>query len=169
VSEPACTRFLVLDRIAPFSLCMVVHNEVQKLMTETVKRGWWSRNWKWAVPLGCSLPILACAGFIVFVVSLTFGVMKSSDAYKDAVARARASAAVTTALGTPLEEGFFVSGEVNVRNGSGQADLEIPISGPKGSGVIHAVGVKTGGKWDYTTLEVEVKQTGARINLLANE
>jgi len=138
-------------------------------MTATAKPNWWSRNWKWTVPLGCALPIIACAGFIVLVVSVTFGLMKSSDAYKDAVARARASAAVTAALGTPLEEGFFVSGEVNVRNGSGQANLEIPISGPKGSGVIHVVGVKSSGKWTYTTLEVAVKQTGTRIDLLTNE
>ena len=48
---------------------------------------------------------------------------------------------------------------------SGEADIAIPISGPKGQGTIHAVAKKSAGEWTYTTLEVEIKETGKRIPL----
>ena len=39
------------------------------------RRSWWSRNWKWALPVGCLLPVLLCGGggalfFFVFGLSI---------------------------------------------------------------------------------------------------
>lgn len=92
--------------------------------------------------------------------------MKSTDVYKTAVARAKSDSAVTEALGTPIEEGWFMTGKTNVEGTSGEADIGIPISGPKGKGTIYAVAKKTAGRWTYSTLEVEVKESGQRIGLL---
>jgi Cytochrome oxidase complex assembly protein 1 len=39
--------------------------------------------------------------------------------------------AVIEALGSPIKEGFFVSGNTNVNGASGEANLSIPISGPR--------------------------------------
>ncbi len=119
--------------------------------------GWWSRNWKWFVPAGClTLSLLFCL-FIGLIFTIVMGSMKSSDAYKQAVATARANPTVVAKLGTPIAEGYFVSGNINVQNNSGNADLQIPISGPKGKAVIHAVASKSEGKWEYSRLTVTIE------------
>jgi len=127
---------------------------------------WWRRNWKWFVPVGC-LGILAIfTGFIVLIVTLVFGLMKSSDVYKDALAMAKADPAVEMALGTPIEEGLLVLGQVNISGSSGQADIAIPISGPRDKGTIYAVAEKSAGRWTFSYLVVEIKTTGEKIDLM---
>ncbi|MEP6809516.1 MAG: cytochrome c oxidase assembly factor Coa1 family protein [Chthoniobacterales bacterium] len=127
--------------------------------------GWWSRNWKWFVPMGCLTFVGLIAAFVALMVLIVFGAMKSGDVYKHAVAEARANPEVAAALGTPLKEGMFISGTTNVNGASGNADLAIPISGPKGAGTIYAVAEKSAGQWTYSKLEVEVKGSGKRIGL----
>jgi hypothetical protein len=127
--------------------------------------GWWSRNWKWFVPMGCLTFVALILGCVALLVVVVFGAMKSTDVYKEAVSRAKANTEVTEALGSPLKEGMFLSGNTNVNGASGEADLAIPISGPKGSGTIYVAAQKSAGQWTYTKLEVEVKATGKRIDL----
>lgn len=126
---------------------------------------WLSRNWKWAVPvftLGC----FSIIGLFIFgFASLLFGAMKSSEPYKDSVARAVAHPQVTEALGTPVESGFFISGSIATSGNSGSADLEIPISGPKGKGRIHVKGEKSGGIWSYSVMNVRISGSPDRIEL----
>src|SRR4051812_41399935 len=109
-------------------------------MTQPVqRRSWWGRNCFWVVPVGCLVPLAVCGGGISLILVLVFGALKSSDAYKQAVALARGDPAVQAALGTPITEGVFTGGTMNIENGAGDADLQIPLSGPKGSGSLHAV------------------------------
>jgi hypothetical protein len=134
--------------------------------------GWWSRNWKWFVPTGCCLGTLLCLLLAVAVFGLSiFGLisgvsaaLKSSEPYKVAVARARADNKVTAALGTPLSEGF-PSGSVNTNNNAGDADLSIPLEGPKGKGTIYVVGTKSGGTWTYSKMSVTITGSGESIDL----
>ena len=119
--------------------------------------GWWSRNWKWSVPAGCLTLILLFCLFLGLIFTVVMGSIKSSDAYKQAVARARANPTVVEKLGTPIQEGYFVTGNINVQNDSGDADLQIPISGPKGKAVVHAVARKSAGKWEYSRLTVAME------------
>ncbi len=128
--------------------------------------GWWARNWKWFVPTGCLMLIVLAFVFAGAIALLVFGAMKSSDVYKNAVAQAKNDPAVIEALGSPLEEGWFLSGRTNVDGASGEADIAIPVSGPKGKGTIYAVAKKSAGRWTYSTLQVEVKPSGERIDLL---
>ena len=95
--------------------------------------------------------------------------MKSSDAYKGALARAKAEPAVVAALGSPIEDGMFVSGSTNVNGASGNANLAIPIHGPKGKATLYVVAEKSLGAWNYSNLVVEVKDTKQRIDLLHEE
>lgn len=113
--------------------------------------------------------ILLAIGFFALIFVLVFSAMKSSDAYKEALQRAQTNPAVIEALGTPIKDGMFVSGNTKVENGVGEADLSIPITGPKGSGTIYAVATKSGGNWTYTKLEVEIKGRSERIDLLPAE
>ena len=109
--------------------------------------------------------LLLAAGFVFIIFSIAFGAMKSSDAYKAALAKAKADPRVVNALGSPIKDGFFVSGTTNVNGSSGHADLTVPISGPKGAGTIYFVASKFAGEWTFSKLVVEVGKTGERIDL----
>jgi hypothetical protein len=129
-------------------------------------RNWWTRNWKWFVPTGCLTIFVLFVAFIVSIGLIVFGALKSTDLYKEAVAKAKANPAVVEALGSPIEEGLFVSGSSNVNGATGESNLSIPISGPKGKGTIYLSAKKSLGRWNYDDLVVEIKNTGERIDLL---
>ena len=135
-------------------------------MEQPIKKSWWSRNWKWFVPVGCLSVIVAIVVVIALIVTLVFGALKSSDVYKQALEKATHSQPVVSELGEPIEAGWLVSGSINVSGSSGEADISIPISGPKKSGTVYAVARKSAGVWRYSTLEVEVQGRSSRINLL---
>jgi len=126
---------------------------------------WWDRNWKWFVPTACVGAVLAFACFAALLITVVFGFIKSSDAYKEAVARAKAEPAVIQNLGSPIEEGLFVTGNINVSGASGRADLAIPISGPNGEATVYVEAVKSAGQWTFSKLIIEVKKSGERIDL----
>ena len=123
---------------------------------------WWSRNWKWFVPVW----FLGAIGFYAAILVLGFTIVKSSDVFKEAVSKAKANSSVVEILGPSIEEGLFVSGNINVSNHSGQADMEIPISGQNGKATIFVEATKSAGKWTFSTLTVEFEGSDRRISLL---
>jgi|SRR5438105_4125070 hypothetical protein len=118
------------------------------------------------VGLGCGLLVCLFIAFVMFLFSVIFVSMRSSDPYKDGLRIARNDERVRNAVGTPIEPGMFVSGSISTNNGSGNADINIPISGPKGGGSVHVVGTKEGGRWTYSALEFKPKN-GPTIDLRA--
>jgi hypothetical protein len=128
-------------------------------------RNWWQRNWKWFVPSGCLAVLGLFAAFVSVIVTAVFGLMKSSDPYREAVAAATANPAVQEALGTPIEAGFFVTGSIQVTDSTGSASLAVPLSGPRGTATIHVEGTKAAGRWTYSTFEVRVDGSGETIAL----
>jgi hypothetical protein len=136
-------------------------------MEQVEKKGWWSRNWKWFVPVGCLSILVLGVVIIALIITLVFGAIKSSDVYQEALTKAKANRTVVAELGEPIDTGWLVSGSINVSGSSGDADLQIPISGPKKSGTIYAVARKTAGAWRFSVLEVEVEGRYDRISLLS--
>jgi hypothetical protein len=118
------------------------------------------------VPLGCFTVILLLFLFAGSIIVMVFGVMKSTDVYKEALARAETDPAVIEALGSPIKDGVLVSGNSSVNGASGESNLAIPISGPNGKGTIYVSAIKSLGRWNYSGLVVEVGQTHKRIDLL---
>ncbi len=118
------------------------------------------------MPLGCFTVMLFFVIFVGSILVIVFSTMKSTDVYKDALSQARGNSAVIEALGTPIKDGFLVSGNTNVNGASGESNLAIPISGPKGRGTIYVSAKKSLGRWKYSGLVVEVGQTHERIDLL---
>src|SRR5262245_45905380 len=121
-------------------------------MTPPGERGWWSRNWKWVVPVGCLSPVVVCCGGIGVLLTFVFGAIKSSEPYREAVARAEASPALQAELGQPIQPGFFPTGSIHVGfdapgGQTGRADLSIPVSGPKGTATVRAVAEKSDAGW----------------------
>ena len=118
------------------------------------------------MPVGCLSVALLFAIFVGSIIVIVFSAMKSTDVYKDALARAKADPVVIEALGSPIKDGFLVSGNTNVNGASGESNLAIPISGPKGKGTIYVSANKSLGQWNYSGLVVEVAETHERIDLL---
>ena len=111
----------------------------------------------------CGSAVSRVVGSIVVIV---FSAIKSTDVYKEALARAKADPAVIEALGSPIKDGFLVSGNTNVNGASGESNLAIPISGPKAKGTIYVSASMSLERWNYSGLVVEVRQTHQRIDLL---
>jgi hypothetical protein len=129
-------------------------------------RSWFARNALWVVPVGCLGVLAALAAFAGLVLTIAMGSVKATDAYREAVDRAKASPQVLAALGEPVKVGWFVSGKVNVSGPSGDAELSIPLSGPQGKGTLYATARKQAGRWRYEVLEVEVEGRKDRIDLM---
>ena len=75
---------------------------------------WWQRNWKWFVPVGCLGLLAIFTGFVVLIVAVVFGMIKSSDVYQGTLARARADQAVETALGSLV--GLIFNSDLTIHN-----------------------------------------------------
>ena len=118
------------------------------------------------MPAGCFSTLILFVAFVGSIALIVFSAMKSTDVYKEALARAKANSAVVEVLGSPIKEGFLVSGNTNVNGASGEANLSIPISGPNGKGTIYVAANKSLGRWNYSGLVVEIAKTHQRIDLL---
>jgi TPR repeat protein len=105
--------------------------------------------------------ILGIGGIGYFV----FRSVRLSEAYRMAMAEAGRSRAVRDALGDPIEPGLLTTGTVGVTGPSGEADLRIPVSGPKGEGALYVRATKTAGAWTMTLLQFEGGGV-ARVDLL---
>ena len=129
------------------------------------KKNWWDRNWKWFVPTGClSLIVLFC----LFIGGLFYGVtsmMTNSDAYKEAMNKAQHNELVIQKLGSGIENDGMVSGNISTSDNTGNCNLEIPIKGSKGTGILFVVAHKKV-KWNFDELSVYVNSADEEINLL---
>lgn len=81
---------------------------------------------------------------------------KNADVVQQALASARANTRVQDELGTPIDIGWIVTGSISTQGISGDADLVIPIQGPKKGGTLYASARKGNGVWQYYTLAVEI-------------
>lgn len=93
------------------------------------------------------------------------GVMKQSDAYKIALARAQTNPALIEAIGSPILQKGIVSGNSNVNGPIGEANLSIPLSGPKGKATLYVEAKKSADLWFFQTMIVKIEKSGERIDL----
>ena len=128
------------------------------------RRSWLGRNWGKLLAAAFLCMILFVGG----IITLLMGAMRGSDVAKEAVARAQSNPLVTQRLGTPISEGWFVGGSINVSPGSGDADLSVPISGPKGKGTVYVKAQKSAGAWAYSLMVATTDGSSEKIDLLAN-
>lgn len=118
---------------------------------------WWSRNWKWVVPVGCLMPLLFCGCLLAVALGAVGYSLKETGLQQDAVAAARQSPEVLAALGDDVHStGLIPQGEISVQNGKGSARLTVPLAGSKGEGTLRAEALKEGAQWRFTVLRVEV-------------
>ncbi|WP_163998129.1 cytochrome c oxidase assembly factor Coa1 family protein [Pyxidicoccus caerfyrddinensis] len=123
------------------------------------QRGWWSRNWKWMVPVGC-LGIVASCGCLGAVLAYAgFSSLSKMGAYTEAVALATGDAEVQRALGAPIDPGLPRQSSVSSNNGRTEARFSIPLDGPKADGTLQVDAEQSegGAEWHYRKLAVEVE------------
>ena len=127
------------------------------------RKSWLGRNWKWL--LLAAFLVMVCFGLGIFALIMSW--MRSSDAAQEALARAQANPAVVQRLGARIEEGWIMSGSINVSGGTGDANLAVPISGPKGSAKVYVTAQKIAGVWNYSQMIAAIEASGEKIDLLA--
>jgi cytochrome oxidase complex assembly protein 1 len=131
-----------------------------------VRPNWFTRNWKWAVPFGVLAMLLLAVAFVGGILFLVESSFQHSEFYAQALQRARANQQVAQKIGKPLQAGWLASGKLNASGSSGDADISIPVSGPRGKGTLYVVAKKSAGVWTLVTLQVEVTGEAGRIDLL---
>jgi hypothetical protein len=136
-------------------------------VTAQSDRGWVAHHAKWLAPAAVLAALALFAGLILLGICFISGSMKSNDACREALARAKAHLAVQAALGTPVEDGIFVVGKISEGDATGTVDVGIPLYGTKRNGSLGVVAAKSGGIWRFSTLVVEVDGTGEGIDLKA--
>jgi hypothetical protein len=136
-------------------------------VAEHAKTTWWGRYWKWVVAAGVLTFVLLLSGFIALIFTLILGVIKSSVPYRGSLEIVQNHPLARQSLGAPIDADFFVTGSISVSGSSGNADIAYTVSGPKGSGTVYVVGEKAAGQWEFTTLVLEIAETGERVDLLS--
>ena len=107
----------------------------------------------WTIVAVVVVVLLLAVLFVGAVGAAIFAGMRSSDPYRFAMQTAARDPRVVARLGSPVQAGWLVGGNIDLRNDSGDADLSIPVSGPIHKGTIHVVGTKTGGRVDLSKVD----------------
>ena len=137
------------------------------LQPEPMKKSWLEHNARWKIPLGCLTLIFLMGVFVTILLTVIVTSFHNSDAYQQALTKAAENPQVHELIGEPIKPSWFISGQLNVNGGTGNANLSIPISGPKGKGSIRAVAYKSGGVWRFTYLQVSINGEPESIDLLS--
>jgi hypothetical protein len=127
------------------------------------RKSWLGRNWKWLLAATFLMFVVFGAGIFALIMSW----MRGSDVAQEAVARAQANPAIVQRLGARIDEGWLMSGSINVgTGGSGDAQLVVPVSGSKGNANIYVIAHKIAGTWNYNQILAVVEGSGEKIDLL---
>jgi hypothetical protein len=102
-----------------------------------------------SVLLAIFLLIVGCCGLLYFGVTKA---LKSSQVYVLSIQRAQNSPCAISKLGTPIAAQGLPQGSSSENNGSGSADLTIPITGPQGTGSLHTIASRENSVWTLTSV-----------------
>ncbi len=118
---------------------------------EQKPRDWWSRNWKWCIPLLVLVILILWGGAAV----MKFIGKRYVEPYKMTMAKIQANQQVQEALGLPIrDDSWTPSGELNVEDNRGSADLRWDLAGPKGKGKAYVKARMISGQWEIVMIEV---------------
>ncbi len=117
---------------------------------------------------GCLVLVALFGAFGVAIFAFAFKALGESEAAQASLREAQASSVLIEEIGEPMTVGWLVLGNVNVSNDSGQADIIVPIEGPKGTASVHTIGVREGGVWTMQEMTATVEGTGTIVDLLAD-
>ncbi|MBL8487084.1 MAG: hypothetical protein JNK22_08365 [Rhodocyclaceae bacterium] len=117
------------------------------------------RAWaRWG--FGLLLAAVAAAGTALWWVATA---ITHSEPYRLALHAVATSREAAAELGAPIEPGV-PKGGFEFADGTGRADLEIPVAGPRGRGTVLLKARMQGGEWRLERLEL-LTEAGRRIDL----
>lgn len=123
--------------------------------------------WAWA-GLGLWVFLAGFSGlFFVIYVGASMS-LKNSEVYERAVDQLSRCPACMASLGAPLETDAPRGSYVDSAN-SGVASMSIEVRGPKGAGTVFLDAHKYLGRWNLDVAELEIRASGARIDLLQTD
>lgn len=137
------------------------------LHPEPMRKSWLEHRPLWKIPLGCLTLLFLIAVFGLLTMAIITTSFRSSDVYKQVLAKAVENQQVRDLVGEPIRAAWLISGELHVNGSTGNANLSIPISGPRGKGVIRVVAFKSEGVWRFTYLQVKIEGQNESIDLLS--
>jgi len=122
--------------------------------------------------VGCSCGGCAAIGFgavavFVLILSIVFYSIRSANGTQEAIARVKQNPEVIAVLGEPIEVGWIISGSVKGAGIGSKVEVNIPLSGPNGSGTLVAHGFReTEQTWNFSVLSFAPENAATAINLL---
>ncbi len=122
---------------------------------------------RWKLPVIIVTAVLALI-IILAIIAVNAGrsALRSSPVYTETLNFLYANPEAVSYLGEPIELGRGVNGSISTSGNTGEADLEIPVSGSLNKGTVYAQATLADGWWNYSLLDLQ-KDDGGRINLLA--
>jgi hypothetical protein len=138
----------------------------------SVKKSWFSRYW-WLLALAAFflivLPVVCCVGTVGASVVGVFGIVRSSPVFTDSLEMVQGDSRAQDFLGTPIEAGWLVNGEISETLATGTAEISYPVSGSKGSGTAYVSAKKVEGEWVITRLVLVMDKTKQRLVIVGKD
>lgn len=127
------------------------------------KKSFWANPWVWA-GCGCAAGCLAIPLLIISIAGGSFLYFFSqTDVKKLALEQVRHSAQAVEALGEPIEASFLFTGNINMKNHGGRADIQFPVHGPKGRGKVVVLANLDHGTWTFERLTLKLEGSNEEI------
>lgn len=108
--------------------------------------------------------LASATGFLFLVLLIVRTAIRSSEPYREGVARAQENSELLAILGSPMQEPFMPFGQIKVNGGYGRANLSITLRGPNGRATVYVRALKSEGEWRYDRI---VARTNGREILLS--
>ncbi|MFO0939186.1 MAG: cytochrome c oxidase assembly factor Coa1 family protein [Pirellulales bacterium] len=129
------------------------------------KKGW---GCFWIVGgVGClTVLLLSCGGILLTAFWGIKFALSVSEPYQQALRSAKENTELQQLIGDDMTASP-VSGSINESNGQGNVEIEMTVTGSKGTGKIHVRGQKINGTWAYEKM-IFTDESGNRIDLKPN-
>src|SRR2546425_11829969 len=112
------------------------------------------RSGTWLARATTGAVLFGVVTFARLLLSVLFRGFKSSQVYKEALARARANTEVRRELGEPVRSGWWVNGSMRVSGPSGIARFSTPLHGPAGQAPLCVRAQEGSDQWGFEGLEI---------------
>lgn len=139
------------------------------MSNELIKpKNWWSRNWKWLVPI-CGLMLIS---ILIFFTTGMNGIAtdfaqaySETELYEDAIEKVNSEPKINEILGEikPIDKLTILEGEVRYSNANNTVNSTVKINGSKGKANMDISADKIDGKWNYTKINVRIKKPAKRV------
>ncbi|MCF4101869.1 cytochrome c oxidase assembly factor 1 family protein [Gillisia sp. M10.2A] len=133
------------------------------MSTFSISGHWWSKNWKWLVPL-CVFVILL--GGIILSSNVTGHVSDVTQAYADpdlyenALIKAEENERVKQVFGDiePLDKMAILEGGLHYSKNYNTVETSVRVKGAKAQGVIDIAANRVDERWEYYIIRIRIKK-----------